>query len=172
MTKLRLMFGVALVLVAVMVAVIALPAVSQQPNPRNTLTFFDPNKTNWERLIDAGRKDFSPGDTILFVDPVFDPETCERRAILTGQIVISKLVGEENAWYMGNFTIKLADGKIVAAAAAKFAEFEQTEKGVFAVTGGTDAYRDASGEVKFQDEEVTMCDRKGTQFTVDIGPQP
>ena len=172
MTKLRWLLGVTLVLVAVMVAVSALPAVSQQPPPRNELTFFDPNKTNWERVVDERRKGFSTGDTILFVDAIFDPETCERRATLTGQIVLSKPLGEENSWFMGNFTLKLADGKIVAGAAAKFSEFGQADKGTFAVTGGTDAYRDASGEVKFSEDQVRMCDTRGSTFTVDIGPQP
>ena len=172
MTKLRLMLGVALVLVAVMLAMSALPAVSQQPPPRNTLTFFDPNKTTWEREIDAGRKGFSPGDTVLLVDAIFDPETCERQATLVGRLEISKFVSEGNAWYVGDFTLKLADGKLIAEAAAKFSEFEQTEKGVFAITGGTDAYRDASGEVKFEENQVRMCDRRGSTFTVDIGPQP
>ena len=172
MKRLRLMLGVALVLVAIMVALSALPAVSQQPPSRNTLTFFDPNKTTWEREIDAGREGFSPGDTILLVDAIFDPETCERRATLVGRLEISKMVSEENAWYVGDFTLKLADGKLIAEAAAKFSEFNQSEKGVFAVTGGTDAYRDASGEVKFGEDQVTMCDKRGSTFTVDIGPQP
>lgn len=172
MTKLRLLIGVSLTLVAVMVVAFAMPAVSQQPQARTTLTFFDPNQTNWERVVDERREGFSTGDTVLFVDAQLDPETCERRGTLTGRLTISKLVGDEDAWYVGDFTLKLADGKIVVAAAAKFTEFEQADKGVFAVTGGTDAYRDVSGEVKFQGENVQMCDTRGTVFTVDLGPQP
>ena len=172
MTKLRLLIGMALTLVVIMIVAIAMPAVSQQPQPRTTMTFFDPNKTNWERIVDERREGFSTGDTNLFVDAQFDPETCERRGTLIGHIVISKPLGERNAWFIGDFTLKLPDGKVLAQGAAKFAEFEQIDKGVFAVTGGTDAYRDVSGEVKFQSEQVEMCDRRGTLFTVDIGPQP
>ena len=172
MTKLRLLVGVALTLVAIMVVAIAMPAVSQQPPSRTTLTFFDPNKTNFERIIDERRKGFSTGDTILVVDAQFDPDTCERRATLIGRLLISKPLGEENSWFLGEFTLKLPDGKVVAQAAAKFTEFNQADTGVFAVTGGTDAYKDVSGEVRFQGEEVRMCDRRGTVFTVDIGPQP
>ena len=172
MAKLKWLIGLAVTLVAVMIVAIALPAGSQQPQQRTTITMFDPNKTNWEKFIDQGRKDFSPGDTILFVDAIFDPETCARRATLIGRLSISKRVGRQNAWFLGDFTLKQADGKLIAEGAAKFSEFAQTDKGVFAITGGTDAYRDASGEVKFQEDEVTRCDRRGTLFTVDIGPQP
>jgi hypothetical protein len=171
MVKLRWSIAMSLALVALMIVVVALPAGSQQPQQRGTITLFDPNKTNYEKVIDEGRKGFSAGDTILFVDAQFDPETCERVGTLVGRLVISKRLKQDNAWFVGDFTLKLADGKVVAEAAARFAEFAQTEDGVFAVTGGTGAYRDASGEVLLQ-EDVAMCDRKGSLTTVDIGPQP
>lgn len=173
MTKLRWFIGTWLLLTLMIVSVIALalPAGSQQPAERGTITLFDPNKTNYEKIVDEGRKGFSPGDTILFVDAQFDPETCERRGTLVGQIVISRILKQDNAWFIGEFTLRLPDGKVTAEAAARFSEFAQTEDGIFAVTGGTGTYRDASGEVKFQ-EDVTMCERKGTLTTIDIGPQP
>jgi hypothetical protein len=58
----------------------------------------------------------------------------------------------------------------VAEGAAWFTEFEGTDP-VFAVTGGTETYRDASGEVSFQ-EEVELCGTRGSLTTIDIGPQP
>ena len=172
MAKLRLLIGMALTLLVIMVVAIAMPAVSQQPPSRITMTFFDPNGSNFERVVDERRKGFGTGDTILIVDPQFDPETCERRGRLVGQLVVSKLLGDENAWFIGDFTLNLPDGKVVVQAAARFADFEQADRGVFAVTGGTDAYRDVSGQVTFLGEEVRMCDRRGTTFTLDLGPQP
>jgi hypothetical protein len=173
MGKLGWFRGISLVLTLMMVALIAfaLPAGSQQPEERGTITLFDPNKTNYEKIVDEGRNGFSPGDMILFVDAQFDPETCERRGTLIGRITISKFLRGENAWFVGDFTLNLPDGKLTAAAGAKFSEFAQTVDGVFAITGGTGAYRDASGEVRFQ-EDVTMCERNGTLTTIDIGPQP
>ncbi len=161
----------ALVVLIGAIVVFAVPAGSQQPQQRTTLTFFDPNRTNWEKFVDVGRGDFSPGDTILFVDAQFDPETCDRVGTLVGRLTISRLLGRENAWTIGDFTLKLPAGKIMASGAAKFAEFDQTERAVFAVTGGTDAYRDVSGDVSIQ-EDVRMCDRKGALVTIDTGPQP
>jgi hypothetical protein len=172
MTRLRWFSVTVLVLVLVGLVVIAVPVGSQQPPERRTLTLFDPNKTNYEKFIDEGRQGFSPGDMILFIDAQFDPHTCERRGSLVGRLVISRVFRQqENAWFTGDFTLSLPDGKITVAAAAKFTEFEQQERGVFAVTGGTGAYRDASGEVFIQ-EDVTLCDRKGSLTTLDIGPQP
>jgi hypothetical protein len=89
---------------------------------------------------------------------------------LVGRIHIVKLVGQENALFLGDFTIRLGDGKITAAGAAKFTEFERTEP-IFAVTGGTGPYRDAGGEVVLE-EGVRMCETRGVLTTIDIGPQP
>jgi hypothetical protein len=147
----------------------AVPAGSQAPPERQTITLFDPRKTNYERFINEGRADLSPGDRILFVEKQFDPETCERVGKLTGHITIIKLIGRQNALYAGDFTVALVGGKIVAGGAGTFAEFEG-DKPVFAVTGGTETYRDASGEVSFQ-EDVELCGKKGDLVTIDVGPQ-
>ncbi|HEX2240100.1 MAG TPA: hypothetical protein VHJ82_03010 [Actinomycetota bacterium] len=159
-------------LIAIFVLLVTLvPASSQQPPERNQITVFEPSKVDYEKVIDRGHRGISPGDTILFINRQLDPETCGRIGTLAGRITISKVLrAEENAWFVGEFTLKLADGKLTAAGAAKFSEFAQTENGVFAITGGTGAYRDASGEVFFE-EDVTMCDRRGTLTTIDIGPQ-
>ena len=171
MVQLRRSIAMSLTLIALMVGVIALPAESQQSQERITITLFDPDKTTWEKVIDQGRANMSPGDTILYVDAQLDPDTCERSGTVVGRLAISKLLKQNVAWFIGDFTIDLADGKVVAEAAAKFTEFDQKESGVFAVTGGTGAYRDASGEVLFQ-EGVTMCGQEGSLTTIDVGPQP
>lgn len=169
MRKLR--WPAAAAFATVLVGVVAFPVGSQQPPQRTTLTFFDPNKTNWEKVVDHGRKGGSAGDEVLFVEAQLDPDTCERVGRLVGHIAISKTVGSEDAWFIGDFTLVLADGKVTAAGAAKFSEFAQQERGVFVVTGGTGAYRDATGEVFFE-EDVELCDRRGTLTRVDIVHTP
>ena len=167
-------FKALIALVAAMSAVVlvgtAMPVVSQQPAERQTLTFFDPNKTNYDRFLNEGKRGISPGDVIMFIEKQIDPETCENVGKLVGKLQIIKTIGTEDAVYEGGFTLLLADGKITAAAAARFSEFEGTDP-VFAVTGGTEAYRDASGDVAFE-ENVELCEKKGDLITIDIGPKP
>lgn len=146
------------------------PVNSQQTPDRQTITLFDPNRTEYERFVNEGKQGLSPGDMILFIDKQLDPETCERMGNLTGRLQIVKTIRDQDARFVADFTLNLAGGKIMAGGAARFTEFEGTEP-VFAVTGGTETYRDASGEVSFQ-EDVQLCDTKGSLTTVDIGPQP
>lgn len=146
------------------------PVNSQQPPERQTIQTFDPRKTNYERFINEGKQGLSPGDTIMFVENQLDPETCEPVGKLIGKIQIIRIHGENDATFMGGFTMKLAGGKIIAEGVARFSEFESTDP-IFAVTGGTETYKDASGEVVIQ-EGVTMCDKQGDLTTIDIGPQP
>lgn len=148
----------------------AVPVGSQQPAERRTITLFDPAKTNYERFLNEGKQGLSPGDTVLFVENQLDTETCERAGQLVGNIMITKILKGENALFEGSFTLLLPDGKITAGGVARFSEFMNTEP-IFAVTGGTGAYRDASGEVTIQ-EGVELCGKAGDLTTIDLGPQP
>ena len=169
MSKARLV-GVVAAVATLGVVGSAVPVQSQQPAERQTITFFDPNRTEYERFVNEGRRGLSPGDVILFVDKQLDPETCDRLGSLTGRLQIIKTISDRDARFSGEFTVTLAGGKIVAGGAARFSEFAGTDP-VFAVTGGTETYRDASGEVSFQ-EDVRLCDTRGTMTTIDLGPQP
>ena len=167
----RITCVVALMVVASAAVLIAAGPVGSQPQQqRGAITMFDPNATDFERFIDRGRQGISPGDTILFSDTQFDPETCDSLGKLVGRLQIVKNVGRENALFIGDFTVNLADGKITVGGSGKFSEFDQADP-VFAVTGGTEAYRDASGDVSFQ-EETQMCGKRGTLTTIDVGPTP
>ena len=170
MSRYKMLLGLAAGLSAVVLIGTAMPVVSQQPAQRQTLTFFDPAKTNYERFINQGKRGISPGDLIMIIENQLDPETCEKVGRLVGRIQVIKVVGEEDAIFDGSFTVLLPDGKITGSGVARFREFTSTEP-VFAVTGGTGAYRDASGEVSFE-ENVSLCDKKGDLVTIDIGPQP
>lgn len=169
MKRFRSLAAVSLVVTALAVVTLAVPAGSQPPQQRNAITLFDPNKTNYERFVNVGKKAVGPGDTFMFVDNQLDPETCEFAGKLIGRLVIAQVFGQDDARFLGDFTVALADGKIVAGGAARFRDFEQTENALFAVTGGTDAYRDVSGDVTIQ-EDVEMCDRRGALTTIDLGP--
>lgn len=168
--KVGLLILAAVVASAVVMLGMVAPAGSQQPAERQTITLFDARKTNFESVRDEGKRGISPGDRVLFVDNQFDPESCAVVGKLTGQLQIVKVPGPQNARFLGEFSIDLPGGKITAAGGARFSEFQGTEP-VFAVTGGTGDYRDASGEVSFQ-EDVEMCDKKGSLTTIDLGPRP
>ena len=146
------------------------PVGSQLPGERQTITLFDPRATEYERNFNEGKKGVSPGDVSLFIEKQLDPDTCEKAGQVVGRIQIVKLVGQENAIFTGDFTVTLDGGKITAAGAAKFSEFGGLDP-LFAVTGGTGIYKDASGEVSFQ-EGVELCGKKGELITIDIGPTP
>jgi hypothetical protein len=169
MKRFRSLAVASVVLTSLAVLSVAVPAGSQPPQQRNTIALFDPDRTNFERFVNVGSKRFGPGDTILFVDNQLDPDTCERAGKLIGRLLVVQVFGEEDARILGEFTLTLPDGKIVAGGAARFSEFAQTEIAVFAVTGGTDAYRDVSGDVRIQ-EDVEMCGRRGALTTIDLGP--
>jgi hypothetical protein len=141
---------------------------SQPPAERRTISLFDPDGTDFERLIERRPRGVSSGDLILFVDKQLDPETCERVGRNVGRLHVIRRTGPNDALQLTDVTVMLADGKIVASGGALFSEFGGTEP-VFAVTGGTEAYRDASGEVSFQ-EGVTMCGTQGALATIDLGP--
>lgn len=157
-------------MVAVVVGVLGAvgPVSSQSPAQRTTLTLFDPNKTNWEKDIDLGRKGDSPGDMNIFVDPMFDPETCEKAGMVLGQFQVSKFVGKRDAWFHIDLTWRLPDGSLQTQHGGRFTDFEDPLRQRFALIGGSGAYRDATGEVTLV-EDVERCGKRGALFTLDIG---
>ncbi len=168
MKRITSLIAVATVTSAVVLVGGAGPVGSQPPSERQTVTIFDPETSGFERFINRGKRGISTGDTILFVDPQLDPETCERIGNVTGRIQVIRSIGREDALFIGDFTLTLDDGKVTAGGAARFSEFEGGAP-VFAVTGGTQTYRDASGEVSFT-ENTTLCGVRGALATIDVGP--
>lgn len=140
---------------------------SQAPPARTTLTFFDPNKTNFEKFIDVGREDFSPGDYSIFIENLKDPDTCEGAGKIIGKFTISKVVGRENAFFVVDFGFRLPDGTITGYHAGKFSDFASDTRNHLAVTGGTQVYEDATGEFTL-DEDTQMCGTRGALITVDL----
>jgi hypothetical protein len=156
----------AIIAVAVIVGA-AVPVSSQQPPERTTLTFFDPRNTNFEKFINQGPKSFGPGDAVLFIEKLKDPESCERAGKIIGRFTVSKTLGRENAFFLADFGFRLADGTITGYHAGKFSDFESETRNHLAVTGGTQAYRDATGEFTIGARQE-LCGSKGDLITVDL----
>ena len=143
----------------------ALPASSQGPGGRTTITIFDPNRTDYSKDVNVGRKGFSPGDWNVSIEKALDPETCEPAGRAVIRFTVVRLVGDNNADFIVDFTYLRSDGKITAYSAGRFSDFENGF--AFPVTGGAGAYKDATGEVTIQ-ENVELCDKKGATLTFDL----
>ena len=159
----RVAAGSVVAVVAVIVGS-AIPVSSQQPAERTTLTFFDPRRSDFEKFINEGRRGFSAGDRFLFIENLKDPETCDPAGKIVGQFTVSKVTGQEDAFFLLEFGFRLPDGTITGYHVGKFSGFEGDH---LAVTGGTQAYRDASGEFSIQSRQE-MCGSRGDLITVDI----
>ena len=156
---------VAGIVLGLIVGGLALPASSQGPGQRTTITVFDPNRTDYDKEIDEGRKGFSPGDWNVSIEKVFDPETCERAGRATIRFVFVRQTGRNDGNFIVDFTYTRADGSITSYGSGKFSDFEGGF--AFPVTGGSEAYKDATGEVLLE-EGVERCDKKGALLTFDL----
>ena len=144
------------------------PASSQAPGGR-TLTFFDPNKTDFEKELNVGSDRFSPGDSALTKDSIYDPETCEKNGTFLGRFTFVKNQGQDDGFFLLDAGLILEDGKLTLYWPGRFTEFENPEaQGIGgAITGGTGAYDGAGGSLVVE-EDVEMCDRKGALVTVEL----
>jgi hypothetical protein len=156
----------AITVIAVMAGA-AIPVSSQQPAERTTLTFFDPRKTDYQKFIDVDGKQFSPGDYNLFIEKLRDPETCDPAGRIIGKFTVVKPVGKQDALFLLDFGFRLPDGTITGYHPGKFSDFESETRNHLAVTGGTHAYKDATGEFTITDAGK-MCGTRGDLITVDL----
>src|SRR5688500_19061909 len=103
---------VAGVVVGLIFGGMALPASSQGQGGRTTITVFDPNKTNYSKDVNVGRKGFSPGDWNVSIEKMLDPDTCESAGRAIIRFTVVKLVGKNNADFITEFTYIRPDGRI------------------------------------------------------------
>jgi hypothetical protein len=164
----RLTMVLSVIVAASLMGVLAVPATSQPQPERMTITLFG-NDTDYEKHVRGSGDPFAPGDWHVYVDRLLDPETCEVAAKIVGRFVFVKRIGKYNGWYINEFTVTRPDGKITAYGGGTYGDFAKSDA-VFAVTGGTGAYRDASGDVSFDTETVRLCGSRGQLSTIDIGP--
>ena len=165
--KKALVLGALALLGGSLVGSVVTPAVSQTPPQRTTLTFFDPNATDFDKELNTGGKGFA-GDMFLTKDSFFDPETCEKAGTLLVRGQVIKSAGRNDAFAIFDGGLRLPDGKIAFYSPAKFSDFSG---GPFlAVTGGTETYRDVSGEITIS-EDQRMCEKNGALITMDLSIQ-
>lgn len=144
-----------------------MPAISQPPAQRTTLTWFDPGKTDFEKELNLGGKGFKAGDMVVIKDSMFDTETCEKAGTLVARFQVVKLAGRNDAFFVFDGGLLLPDGKLTIYLPAKFSEFANEAGAAGAITGGTGAYKDATGELRV-DEDHEMCDKRGALITADL----
>lgn len=153
--------------VAAFIGGTALPASTQAPAERVTLTFFDANGDDKEKNIDVKPiGDFNAGDGAVIWTKALDPETCEKVGSFSISFQVIRLVGQENAWVRFGGATVLGDGDINFDAVGTFADFETGFDG--AVTGGTGAYKDATGEFNVAETETKLCGKRGALITIDM----
>ena len=159
---------IALVLAATAVVATGalVPATSQPPEQRTTLTWFDPNKTDFEKSMNLGGKGFA-GDMSVIKDSMFDPETCEKAGTLLLRFQAVKAIGNDDGFFTADGQVLLPDGKVAISLAGRFTEFEAEGGAAGAVTGGTGAYRDVTGEFHVV-EDQRMCEKRGAVITADV----
>lgn len=156
---------VVLAVSGVLAAGAVMPAISQPPQERVTITWFDPNKTDFEKNLNLGGKGFGAGDMALIKDSLFDPETCEKAGTALLRFQVIKRAGREDAFFLTDGGVLLPDGKLSISFPGRFSEFVTGASG--AVTGGTEAYKDVRGDFSVT-EDQRMCDRNGAVITADL----
>ena len=136
--------------------------------PGNTITFFDPNATDFEKDINEGRKGFSAGDWSVIKDTMFDPETCDKAGTFLARFTFIKSAGRDNGFFTFDGGVILPDGKLTMYWPGKFSEFEDPgAAGGGAITGGTGAYSGVGGDFTVE-EDVQMCEKNGALITIDL----
>jgi hypothetical protein len=109
--------------------------------------------------------EFSAGDTILFLDPVLDPETGKEIGDAVTRIqVVNNLDQDGDAPYILDCTIRLQDGNLIFFGAEQFAHMQTTSR--FTVIGGTGRYAGVDGAVTATPD--TVSERKGALITFEL----
>ena len=162
----RSLIALVLAVTAVVATGALVPATSQPPEQRTSLTWFDPRKTDFEKGMNLGGKGFA-GDMAVIKDSLFDPETCEKAGTLLLRFQGIKAIGENDGFFMAEGQVLLPDGKVAIALAGRFTELDAETGAMGAVTGGTGAYRDVTGDFNVV-EDQQMCDKRGSLISASL----
>ncbi|HVF52847.1 MAG TPA: hypothetical protein VNC78_04480 [Actinomycetota bacterium] len=137
------------------------PASSQEPGPE-TFTLCAQEQSGFDRSIDVGKRDFSPGDYTVSVKPLLDPETGDRKGQLVSTFTFVKPIGKNDGRGYVEGTYELETGKITFYGSFKFSD----EAVVFAITGGNGAYSNVGGTVS---DSSGRCDgERGGLFQFEV----
>ena len=145
MTKMRI--TVAVLVVAAVGALLAIPALSQQP-ATTVITLKTIPKAHVVDLLGRG---FSVGDIVLSRGEGVDPVTAEEVGHLTVRCQRTRVATDKSwAWLLCDGELRTPTGKIAFAGTRRQGEAYPT--GEFAITGGTGDYSSAGGSVSTDDD--------------------
>lgn len=115
---------------------------------------FDPEGP-FERFVDLGRPDLSPGDQVIEIHRLLDPTTGDPAGrSFTHLAVLKVLGGGEDLIFAIDCTIRLPEGTIVFYGAGRLGRLSEPGGLTFPVTGGTGAYELVRGTVTATAGEV------------------
>lgn len=115
---------------------------------KTTIKLIEHAETDTVRHIGPAKEEDSVGDVLAFANPVFDSENKKQVGTDNGQCVRT---AAGKAWEC-IWTVSLDEGQITVEG-----PFYDSKDSVLAITGGTDEYDDASGQMKLHarnDEET------------------
>jgi hypothetical protein len=145
MTKIRI--TIALLVVAVVGALLAIPALSQQP----ATTVITLKTIPRAHVVDLLGRGPSAGDIVLSRGDGVDPDTAEEVGHLTVRCQRTKVSADRSwAWLICDGELRTPTGRITFAGTRRQGEAYPT--GEFAITGGTGDYSAAGGSVSTEDD--------------------
>jgi hypothetical protein len=158
----RLAVLAAAVGVLALVVSMIVPAVADNGDERVTLRLAEKAADDEQFFteIDVGKKGFSVGDyTVVKGDPVYNRALTKKVGTVSGDALVVWTKGQ-SATVEGDVTFDLKGGLITVEGPITFSEQDFDPVQELAVTGGTDAYKTAHGEL-----EVDISDEAGFRFT-------
>ena len=161
--RMQLAWAVAGALLAAL-ALTLVNATPSQGQPGNEVTIVGIDKLDDDRnlpLLDAGKKGFSRGDLSAFVTPLLDPETDENIGRVAPKCLILR-ASRKGVEFSCNGTAQLEGGNVSFEGHVVFG-LNGDGTSTLAITGGTDAYESAGGNVV-----VEELDDEDAQLTINI----
>jgi hypothetical protein len=138
------------------------PAAADNGDRRVTLRLAEKaaDDAQFETDIDVGEEGESIGDyTVFESEPIFNRALTRQVGVFQGDCLVVSIVPRESATVECDFTADLDKGLITVEGPITFAEpFDEVQE--WAVTGGTDAYKTAHGEL-----ELDFSDETGVRLT-------
>ncbi len=164
-SKLAVVGGLVALLTSLFLVFTLLPAASQGGGGDKRVLCSKASEGTETEVDNDRNGEESPGDHVLFVDPLYDFKTGERVGKEDGRFTFVRTKGERDGFFMVEVMAILKNGKISAFAAGKFSDFEGGA--TFPVTGGTGHYANATGEVTVRGTKECGGER-GERLVLDL----
>ena len=127
---------------------------------------FDP-EGKFERFIDNGKSDFSPGDQIIEIHGLLDPSDGSGVGTIYTEVTILRVVqGGEDFDLTVHCTVVLPEGTIVFYGGFRFSDAGTADGVTLPITGGTGDFELARGTVNIALGE--LYDAPGATLTFDL----